>query len=156
MIDDLTENNWLIYAAKEYSKPNILQSEFEEDISRLLYIKRLLSKYVSSGIIKDRLILNHLIVFCNVFGITAATRIIFLKFNEKDLIILKPFLLYIDSLPDIIFMVNGKNIITTDILMDQKVIEILRNLKWKVNKLNIKRQIEKIDNISKGNKYGVV
>ena len=61
MFHDLNDSNFMLYAAKVYDRPNAVMSEFEEDINRLLYIKRLLTKYYSSGVLKERLILNHII-----------------------------------------------------------------------------------------------
>ena len=52
-------------------------SEFEEDLSRLSYVKRLIRKYKSSGDLKERLILNHIIVLTNVFGVEPAIRMLF-------------------------------------------------------------------------------
>lgn len=129
MIDDVNENNWLIFAAKSYDKPNIIQSEFEEDISRIQYIKRLLTKYYSSGVLKERLILNHLVIFYNVFGPVAGTRLLFFRMDQKDLESLKPFLIQLGTLPEIVKGINGKDISTAEIKLDSKVIQALRELK---------------------------
>lgn len=129
MIDDLNEQNWLIYAAKAYEKPNIIQSEFEEDIARIQYIKRLLTKYYSSGNLKERLILNHLVIFYNVFGAVAGTRLLFLRMDQKDLESLKPFLIQLGTLPEIVKGINGKDVSTAEIKLDLKVINSLRDLK---------------------------
>ena len=65
MFNNLTDDNYMLYAAKVYDRPNAVMSEFEEDLDRILYIKRLLTKYYSSGCLKERLIMNHLIVLYN-------------------------------------------------------------------------------------------
>jgi len=129
MFDDLNDNNFMLYAAKVYDKPNAVMSEFEEDINRILYIKRLLTKYDTSGVLKERLILNHLVILYNVFGVEAATRILFFKLDEEDYKILKPFLMFLNFLPKIVYGIKGKNIITNDIQLDTGAIECLRNLK---------------------------
>jgi hypothetical protein len=129
MITDLNDDNYVLFAAKVYARPSAVQSEFEEDLNRILYIKRLLSKYYSTGILKDRLLLNHLIIFVNVFGISSATRLLWLRLEEKDWKVIKPFLLYLNVLPVQIQMVKGKTIFTDEIQMDEQAIEALRALK---------------------------
>ena len=126
---DLTDDNYLLFAAKAYEKPSALQSEFEEDLNRVLYIKRLLSKYHINGILKDRLLLNHLVIFTNVFGIEPATRMLWLKLEKKDWRVIKPFLLFLNALPKQIQSVRGVTTDTADLVMDPKAIEVLRHLK---------------------------
>ena len=63
---DLNDGNFLIYAAKCYDRPHILQSEFEDDLRRIKYVKRLIKKYRQTGDFKERLILNHVIILSNV------------------------------------------------------------------------------------------
>ena len=92
---DLNDDNFLIYAAKSYDRPHMLQSEFEEDINRLKYIKRLLRKYRQTGEFKERLILNHVIILSNVFGVEAATNMLFFKIDDEDYPILKTILIYL-------------------------------------------------------------
>lgn len=129
MFHDLNDGNFMLYAAKAYDKPNAVMSEFEEDINRLLYIKRLLTKYYSSGILKERLILNHIIVLYNVFGIEAATRLLFFKLDEKDYQVIKPFLIFLKFLPPVVYGISGRNIITAEILLDEGSLQCLANLK---------------------------
>ncbi len=74
--DDLNESNVLLYAAKCYDKPNCIQSEFDEDYKKFRYIKRLLNRYRLTGKIKERLLLNHINLTQNVFGVEASTRIL--------------------------------------------------------------------------------
>jgi hypothetical protein len=128
MFENLTIDNIFLYAVKAYDKPNAIMSEFDEDYSRFLYIKRLLTKYYATGVMKERLILNHLVLLYNVFGVEAATRLIFAKFEEKDYEVLKPFLVYLHYLPEVVKGISGKDIYTNDIKMDEKSIECLRNL----------------------------
>jgi hypothetical protein len=128
MYENLNDDNMLLYAAKEYNKPNAVMSEFEEDMNRILYIKRLLTKYYATGVLKERLILNHIIIIYNVFGIEAASRLLFCKLEEKDYEILKPFLVFLNFLPETIKGIKGKDIATTDIKLDEGAIKCLRQL----------------------------
>jgi len=128
IFDDLNEKNFLLYAMKEYNNPQCTEvEEFNDDLKKIKYIKRLLNQYVSEGVLKERLLLNHIIVFYNVFPPAAATRILFFKIEEKFWSILKPFLFYLKLMPeDRIESVMGKEIKTNEILMDQGVIDSLR------------------------------
>jgi hypothetical protein len=128
IFDDLNEKNFLLYAMKEYSNPQCTEvEEFNDDLKKIKYIKRLLNQYVSEGVLKERLLLNHIIVFYNVFPPAAATRILFFKIEEKFWPMLKPFLFYLKLMPeDRIESVMGKEIKTNEILMDQGVIDSLR------------------------------
>jgi len=128
IFDDLNEKNFLLYAMKEYNNPQCTEvEEFNDDLKKIKYIKRLLNQYVSEGVLKERLLLNHNIVFYNVFPPAAATRILFFKIEEKFWPILKPFLFYLKLMPeDRIESVMGKEIKTNEILMDQGVIDSLR------------------------------
>lgn len=127
MFDNLTDDNFMLYAAKVYDKPNAVMSEFEEDLNRILYIKRLLTKYYTSDVLKERLILNHLVVLYNVFGVDA-TRLLFFKLEERDYAIIKPFLIFLNYMPDVIKGIRGMDILNSDIPLDIKVVEYLRKL----------------------------
>ena len=126
--DDLNEKNFLLYAMKEYNNPQCVDvDEFNDDLKKIKYIKRLLNQYISEGILKERLLLNHIIVFFNVFSTKAATRILFYKMEEEFWPMLKTFLFYLNYMPeDRIESINGREIIVTDISMDQGIIESLR------------------------------
>ena len=128
LFDDLNEKNFLLYAMKEYNNPQCTDvEEFNDDLKKIKYIKRLLNQYVSEGVLKERLLLNHIIVFYNVFPPAAATRILFFKIEEKFWPMLKPFLFYLKLMPeDRIESVMGKEIKTNEILMDQGIVDSLR------------------------------
>ena len=128
IFDDLNEKNFLLYAMKEYNNPQCIEvEEFNDDLKKIKYIKRLLNQYVSEGVLKERLLLNHIIIFYNVFPPAAATRILFFKIEEKFWPILKPFLFYLKLMPeDKIESIMGREIKTNEILMDQGVIDSLR------------------------------
>ena len=126
--DDLNEKTFLLYAMKEYNNPQCVDiDEFNDDLKKIKYIKRLLNQYISEGILKERLLLNHIIVFFNVFSTKAATRILFYKMEEEFWPMLKTFLLYLSYMPkDKIESIMGKEIRVTDIPMDQGIIDRLR------------------------------
>ena len=128
IFDDLNEKNFLLYAMKEYNNPQCTEiEEFNDDLKKIKYIKRLLNQYVSEGVLKERLLLNHIIFFYNVFPPAAATRILFFKIEERFWPILKPFLFYLKLMPeDKIESIMGREIRTNEILMDQGVIDSLR------------------------------
>lgn len=125
---DLNENNYILFAAKAYIKPGAVMSEFEEDMNRVLYLKRLLTKYYTTGVLKDRLVMNHIVILYNVFG-PAATRMLFCKLDEKDLEVVKPFLIFIRMLPEVVPAVNGKDYDTAAIRLDGEAVQCLLKLK---------------------------
>lgn len=128
-MDILTDQNFLLYAAKRYSNPHCFDTEeFYADIKRFKYIKRLVNRYKVVGDLKERLLLNHIIVLNNVFGPEHCSRMLLL-FNSKDMSIIKPFLLLIGALPEQINSVADIPVIyTADISMDPVVVEKLRQL----------------------------
>ena len=113
---------------QHYDNPQCVEvEEFNDDLIKIKYIKRLFNQYSLGGELKERLLLNHIIVFFNVFQTKAATRILFFKLDEKFWPVLKTFLFYLQFMPeDKIESINGKEILVTDISMDQGVIDSLR------------------------------
>jgi hypothetical protein len=128
MFDDLNDENFMIYAMKCYAAPNCIMSEFESDIKRTKYLKRLFRRYKITKTLKERLILNHIILLNNVFGPEPTARILFYRIDERDYDILKTFLIYLGIMPDNIKGVNGKNIHSTEIPVDMGIAEILRQI----------------------------
>ena len=128
MIENLNDDTFIIYAIKSYDKPNCIMAEFEEDIKRIKYIKRLIKKYVVTGELKERLILNHIILLNNVFGPEVTSRILFYRIDERDYDILKTFLLYLNIMPEVVKGIRGKTINTVDIPIDMNIAEILRQI----------------------------
>jgi hypothetical protein len=123
---ELNEENFLLYAIKNYDNPECRSmTEFEEDLNRFVYLKRLFRKYHKTGELKERLILNHIITFYNVFGVHAATKILFYKIESELHYILKTFLVYLNYIPNEVPK-NEMYILSVD--MDEKIIKILRNL----------------------------
>ena len=102
MFDRITKKNWLFYAIKNYNVPNLdSEQEFYEDVKRFKYLKRLFRKYNTTGELKTRLVLNHIIVLSNVFGNEAAATLLLFKIEREYWSILKTFLQYLNiMLPD--------------------------------------------------------
>ena len=103
-------------------------SEFESDIKRTKYLKRLFRRYKITKSLKERLILNHIILLNNVFGTEATARILFYKIDERDYDLLKTFLMYLNMLPDGVYGINGKNIPLIEIPIEPNVAEILSKI----------------------------
>jgi hypothetical protein len=127
--DDLTSENILLYAVKAYDKPNCIMSEFKEDMKRFNYLKRLFYRYRKEGEMRERLVINHLIVLYNVFGVEVATRMLFFKVHKEDYHTLKTYLLFLNYMPSVVMGIRGNNIISSDIDVDMKVAEVLREIK---------------------------
>ena len=127
MVSNLTDDNFMLFAARHYENPVYDDQEFHDDLKRIKYLKRLFNKYDSKDELKERLILNHIIILCNVFGPAATTKMLFLKLEEYTHF-LKPFLLYLGYLPEELQGINGETIIVSDIRMDEGIIQKLRGL----------------------------
>lgn len=128
MFEDLNEDNFIMYAMKAYSSPHCIMSEFESDLKRTKYLKRLFRRYKITKTLKDRLILNHLILLYNVFGAEPATRILFFKIDETDYDVLKTFLIYLNYMPEKVKGIRGRDYNSSDILIDMNVADILRRI----------------------------
>ncbi len=98
--DELNEDNYLLFAIKFYDNPQALTMEdFESDLKRIRYIKRLLKKYKNTGELKTHLILNHLIVLFNVFN-DAAVPLLFYNLDAELWPSIKSFLLFLNRFPE--------------------------------------------------------
>jgi hypothetical protein len=125
MKSPLTSDNFLLYASKLYSNPNSTGiDEFYEDLSKIKYIKRLLIRFKRGGDLKERLILNHVIILQNVFGAEGCCRILFFKLSKDLHPLLKSFLAYLNYLPVSIPEVN-----IDEIQSDHRLDKILSELK---------------------------
>ena len=124
--DDLTNDNILLYAAKAYDKPNCIMSEFKEDMKRFNYLKRLFKRYRKVGELREQLVLNHLVVICNVFGPEVATRILFFKMSKDDYSALKTYLLFLSCMPEKVRGIKGQDFISSEIPVDMTIADILR------------------------------
>ena len=126
MQDDVVEDDFLLkedivkFAIKHYYTPlGIDSEEFYSDLKRFKYIKRLVNRYVDQGLLSERLILNHLIIVFNVFGMYAALRLLDLKLDEHHWTVVKPFLIYLKYITNIQY---------TGVVQDKHVIEVLRKI----------------------------
>ena len=128
MFDDLNDENFIIYAMKFYNSPHCIVSEFESDIKRTKYLKRLFRRYKVTKSLKERLILNHIILLNNVFGPEATARILFYKIDERDYDILKTFLAYLNIMPNVVYGIKGKNIVVSEIPIDTNAAEVLKKI----------------------------
>ena len=101
MYEKITPQNVVMYAIKNYDNPQCEgEKEFEDDLKRFKYIKRLLRRYYDTGVLKERLLLNHLIVLNNVFSMEAATTLLLYKIQPAYWPALKSFLIYLNSISD--------------------------------------------------------
>ena len=94
----LTNDNYMLFAMKHYDNPqSVTYDDFQEDMMRFKYLKRLFGRYVKSGVLRNHLILNHLIVLFNVFGEAAIPLLVF-KIEMEYWSIMKSYLLYLNRL----------------------------------------------------------
>lgn len=128
--DNLTLKNSLLFAMKCYDNPQcVSEAEFVEDYKRLKYVKRLCRRYVQTGRIAERLMVNHLMLLNNVFGVPAAARLLFLKCGDAELYrVLKTFMVYMGTLPDVVPGIDGLDIYTESIPLDTKLLDRLQVL----------------------------
>ncbi len=128
--DDLNEGTFLMYSMKEYNNIQCVDiEEYYDDLKKIKYIKRLFNIYKNDGQLKERLILNHLITWYNVFPSQAGTRILFYKIEEHFWPMLKTFLIFLERMPDKIESIRGKTILSTDIKLDDGIVTRLRTIK---------------------------
>ena len=117
----LTESTFLLYAMKHYDNPRCTEmSEFDEDMKRFQYLRKLFSRYRQDQDLKERLILNHLIVLYNVFGVEA-TNMLFMRLHEYHEY-LRPFVEYLNFMPAILvyddYVINSRSIISDSYIKD--------------------------------------
>jgi len=98
--DELNESNYLLFAIKFYDNPQaVTKDDFEADLKRIRYVKRLLKRYKNTGELKTHLILNHLIVLFNVFD-EATVPLLFYNLEKELWTYIKTFLIFLDRIPD--------------------------------------------------------
>lgn len=120
LFDIITDDNFELFAANSYNNPHCIDvEEFQGDLNRFRYVKRLLGRYESCGDLQERLILNHLIVLGNVFGIDPLKKMLFFKVDEKHYPVIKPFLVFLHYLKE-------DELVETE--LDPTVVERLRNI----------------------------
>ena len=125
MNEKLNEANFLIYAMHYYDNTQCYSlAEFEDDLKKFLYLKKLISRYKNNGDLKERLILNHIIFLYNLFG-EATTKMLFYKVDEECWDVLVTFLVYLNLMPETI---PDYGITLSEIVLDERVISILRKI----------------------------
>ena len=118
--DELNEDNYIFFAIKYYNNPHCTtKEEFNEDLKRFKYVKRLVNRYLDDKDLAERLILNHLIVIFNVFGAEAALNMLEVKLDKQHWPTVKPFLVFLQ------YITNDQ---LTGITMDKRVVEELRKI----------------------------
>jgi len=124
LYEPLSEDNFLLYSIKMYDNPSCVGiSEFYDDLNRIKYIKRLFNKYDLKKTLKDRLLLNHILILNNVFGVEACSRILFFKTEPRYHSYLKTFLYFLQILPKIIPEVK-----IDDIPLDHRIMKVLKEI----------------------------
>lgn len=124
LYEPLCEDTFLLYAIKMYDNPHCRgMNEFYEDLNRIKYIKRLFNKYDTKKVLKERLLLNHIMILNNVFGVEGCARILFFKIESKYHSYLKSFLDFLQILPKRIPEIKIENIPT-----DHRIIKILKEI----------------------------
>lgn len=98
--DELNKDNYMLFAIKFYNNPqSVTREDFEDDLKRIRYVKKLLRKYISTGELKIHLILNHLIILFNVFD-EAAVPLLFYSLEEELWPTIKSFLIFLNRMPE--------------------------------------------------------
>ncbi len=100
IFNDLNEDNFILFAIKNYENPQaVTKEDFEKDLNHFKYIKRLLKRYKRDGELKTHLILNHFIILYNIFG-EATTPMLFFKIEKELWSSIKSFILFLNRLPE--------------------------------------------------------
>lgn len=121
----LSEDNFVLYAMHNYDNPQCHSvQEFEDDLKRFLYLKKLITRYKLNDELRERLILNHIIVLYNVFG-DAATKMLFYKIDKRYWDVLATVLLYLNRMPE---QIPDTDVKLSDIVLDEKIISALRKI----------------------------
>ena len=120
----LNDKNFLLFATQYYDNPQCeSMDEFHEDLNRIKYIKRLLKKYKKTGVLRERLLLNHIIILQNIFGPICCSRILFFKIETELHSELKTFLVFLNYLPN-----ELPDVKVDEIPLDNKIITALRKI----------------------------
>lgn len=118
IFEELNDDNWMMYASKCYRNVQCTSvEEFYDDLQRFKYLKRLFKRYLNNDDLQERLILNHIIVLNNVFGIEETNKMLFYKIDKDQWPILKTFLVYLNFLSEDAYV---------EIPLDQNIIKVLR------------------------------
>jgi len=123
--EKLTDDNFLVFAMHHYDNPQCHSlNEFDDDIKKFIYLKKLIYRYKNTGELKERLIINHIVVLHNIFGVVT-TRMLFFKIEESLWPQLVTFLVFLNRMPEEIPEFGIK---LSDISLDEKIIAVLRKI----------------------------
>lgn len=123
----LTKENFILYAMKCYDNPNCTGTdEFYEDIKKFQYIKKSFRRKHLKKFFNFKLTLNHIITLYNLFG-NKATEMLFLKIEKDYWIYLKPFIVFLNFMPEK-FLINNEEFLSSDINMDEEIVHQLREI----------------------------
>ena len=121
--DELNEKNYLMFAIKHYDNPqSVTVDDFMEDMKKFKYLKRLLKRYLKTGVLRVNLILNHLIILFNVFG-EGTIPLLMYKLGEEYYSIIKTFLVYFNRIDP-----QNNTGIFANINIDNDVLDLLNAL----------------------------
>ncbi len=121
----LTEDNFFNYALQHYDNSQCYSiEEFNDDLKRFLYLKKLFSRYKNELDLKENLIINHIVVIYNIFG-DEATNMLFFKIDEEYWDALVTFLVFLGRMPEELPQYNVK---LSEIQLDEYIINVLRNI----------------------------
>jgi len=100
IFNELNEDNFLLFAIKNYENPQaVTREDFDKDLNHFKYIKRLFKRYKNTGELKTHLLLNHFIILYNIFG-DATTPMLFYKIEREFWEYLKTFLIFLNKFPE--------------------------------------------------------
>ena len=100
LFDHLNEDNFLLFAIKNYENPQaVTKEDFDKDLNHFKYIKRLLKRYKNTGVLKTHLLLNHFIILYNIFG-EATTPMLFFKIENDLWPTMKTFIMFLGKFPE--------------------------------------------------------
>jgi hypothetical protein len=125
MTELLNDSNFLLFAMHHYDNPQCHNiAEFDDDLKKFIYLKKLIYRYKNTGELRERLIVNHIIVLYNIFG-EATTKMLFFKIEEPLWPELVTFLVFLNRMPE---QIPEYGIRLSDIRLDEKIIATLRNI----------------------------
>lgn len=130
LYSNLTDENIELYCIRHYNNPQCISVEdYHNDMRRFKYIKRLLNQFHNHGTVKIRLLLNHVIMIYNIFDPEPATRILFFKITEQYWDVIKPLLIHLNLMPEIVQGINNRDIRSSDIQLNESIVQLLRENK---------------------------
>lgn len=125
MNEKLNNDNFVRFAMNNYDNPQCHSvDEFDEDLKRFLYLKKLFSRYRNSNELREKLIINHIIILYNLFG-DYTTRMLFFKIDEQDWNSLITFLVFLERMPE---SIDEFGIVTANMSLDETIIKSLRKI----------------------------